>query len=117
MRRYDKSDFEVISKWFDVPHNMLPTVGFIEPGVAVGFLVQTDTNMCFLEPFIANPQVDRAERNLALYAIMQALLDEAKALKYDMALGIATHKGMIQRAYDLGFTKIVGNNELVGRRL
>lgn len=117
IRRYEKSDFNSISTWSGVPLNILPTVGLIEPDVAVGFLVQTDTNYCFLEPFIANKARPKEERNVAIYAIADGLLAEAKHRGFDMVFCILSHPRMIERAHDLGFVNVVGQQHLLGRKL
>lgn len=117
MRRYQTADWETIRTWKDLPFDYIPKVGFYVPDVAVGFLVQTDTKYCFLEPFIGNPKSDKEVRDLALYTIMDALLREAKELKYDLVLGIADHPTMLRRAFDMGFNRIVGEHSLIGRKL
>lgn len=117
IRPYQKSDFNEIAAWSGVPLNILPQVGLIAPGVAVGFLVQTDTNYCFFEPFIANRATDKETRNTAIYAIADGLLAEAKQLGYDLAFCILTHPRMIERAHTLGFVDVVGQQRLLGKRL
>lgn len=117
MRRYERSDFEMIKDWSGVPLNILPKTGFIVPNVAVGFLVATDTNYCFLEPFIGNPKVDKEERDVAIFTIIDELLAEAKRLGYDLVFGVLSHPKMIERGMNRGFVKIIGNQQIIGRKL
>lgn len=107
----------MISKWSGVPLTILPKTGLIVPNVAVGFLVSTDTNYCFFEPFIGNPKVDKEERNTALFTIIDGLIDEAKRMGYDLIFGVLSHPKMIERGLERGFVKIIGNQQIIGRKL
>lgn len=91
----------------------LPTVGFIVPGIAGGFLMQTDTNSCIFEPFIANPESYGQDRDEALIQIMQDLLNAAKDKGYKRVFGFSTHPGMVSRALSLGFTIIENTSATV----
>src|SRR5712692_7696099 len=61
MRRYESSDLAEMNEWYarrgmapmDPAH--LPTIGYIEPGVAAGFMYVTDSKLVFLENYVANP--------------------------------------------------------------
>jgi hypothetical protein len=58
--------------------DLLPSVGFIEPGVAVGWMYQTDSRIGFLDEFITNPVASGKSRRTAVDAIGLALIAHAK---------------------------------------
>lgn len=111
-RKYGYRDFRAISQWYEArsltvpPHDALPKEGIIVPGVAAGFLMQTDTSSCILEPFIANPKASIGLRNEALNLILHQLTERAKQLGYDRAFGFASSETMIKRSLDQGFRAI-----------
>ena len=90
MKKYENSDYDMICEWYRARELMsprrkdLPTLGFIVPGVAAGFLVQTDCAVAILDFFIANPAVGRKKRNSALNEIMTALIAQANWLGFRM---------------------------------
>lgn len=94
----------MINQWYkdrkcdSLPEPFLPPTGFIVPGVAVGFLINTDCNICFLEPFISNPKASQELRSLALNDIMEHLEREASKLGYRFIYGIASAPTMIEHA-------------------
>lgn len=83
--------------------DLLSPVGFIIPGIAAGFLMSTPTKACILEPFIANPEADIADRDLALRTILSSLVDKAEAMGFDYIFGFAASPTMIERAVEQGF--------------
>jgi hypothetical protein len=117
IRAYTMDDLDTICRWHPIPEQMFPQTGFYEPNVAAGFLVSTDTAYCFLEPFIANPEVSKEERDVALYAIIGALVAKAKELGYEMALGLTTSPTMLERGLKMGFFPLVGKYDGIGKRL
>jgi|SRR6266851_2333323 len=109
-------DFEEVRSWYTnrgmiLEENDLPKVGFIVPGIAAGFILQTDTTSCILEPFIANPFTLKNERDIALEIIMEELLKESKELGYQRVFGFSTNLKMVWRAQKLGF-KVIETNTL-----
>lgn len=65
-----------------VPKVCLPKVGALSPGIAVGFLYQTDSAFAVLDTFIANPQTTAEQRSEALAAITSELINKAKMLGF-----------------------------------
>lgn len=113
-RKYMNEDFEEIRSWYDmrgmtVELQDLPKVGFIVPGVAAGFIMQTDTNCCILEPFIANPLTLKKCREVALDSIFKHLIKEAQTLGFKKIFGFSTHLKMVWRAQTFGFRVIETN--------
>jgi hypothetical protein len=60
--------------------DILPRVGFIEPGVAAGWMYQTDSRVGFLEEFVTNPKASGKARHAAVDEIGLALIAHAKSL-------------------------------------
>lgn len=117
-RKYNDEDFEAIDSWYKsrgskASKDLLPKIGFIVPGVAAGFLMQTDTGCCILEPFIANRYTDKAERHSALDAIMRDLIYEAKTLGFSRIFGFSSNEPMIARSLKHGFVIVEESTTVV----
>jgi hypothetical protein len=88
VEHFSFSHYRELADWFKrremaVPAlEDLPKVGFVIPGVAAGFLVQTDTPGAELDFFISNPEKGRRHRALALDSIVESLTAHAKSLGY-----------------------------------
>jgi hypothetical protein len=107
-RRYRPQDFEHIRNWYNKrgaapTTDLIPTLGFIVPGIAAGFLIATDTSCCIFEPFIANPDAPEELRDEALHKVMGDLINEAVILGYSRIFGFSTSKSMVERSLDWGF--------------
>jgi len=117
-RKYKDRDFRYIDLWYrrrgmvPLTPNILPKVGVIVPGIAAGFLMQTDTVSAILEPFISNPKADQKLRDAALYQIMRELIVTAQNLGYRQLFGFSSSKQMTGRALELGF-KFIENGVTV----
>lgn len=114
--------YEMINEWFkdrkgdSIPEAFIPPTGFIVPGVAAGFLIKTDCNVCFLEPFISNPKANKDLRKKALSDIMARLEIEASKLGYRFAYGVSTAPTMIDHALNQNWTSM-GNMTVVAKEL
>lgn len=121
-RKYSPEDFEAIQSWYKsrdmAPlEDLIPKIGFIVPGVAAGFMMQTDTKCCILEPFISNPLVDSEKRKEALDLIMGELILEAFQLGYNRIYGFSTVPSMVNRALKWGFKTVEKNSTTVCKEL
>lgn len=110
-RKYSNEDLGTILGWFkdrniELDASYIPKLGFIVPGVAAGFLMETNTKACILEPFIANPKTNSEQRNYAITVIMGDLINAAKSLGYTRIFGFASHRRMVSRAITWGFVKV-----------
>lgn len=61
-----------------MPQGYLPASGFIVDGVAVGFVLFTNSAIGILDYFISNPEVEFSERSEAISKITESLLILAK---------------------------------------
>ena len=68
--------------------DFLSDIGFVVPGVASGFLVTTNVNCCFLEPFISNPKAPKELRDKALKEILESLEDKASKIGIRLIYGV-----------------------------
>jgi hypothetical protein len=110
VQRYQPArHYEVLCKWFhfyDLPpidEDFLPPTGFVAEGLAMGFLVRTDTKVATMEPLVSNGYAPLAERDAAMDAVVTALLAEAKGLGYRVVEGFSTIDAVIARGRRLGF--------------
>lgn len=108
IRKFQKSDTEEVIGWFhsrkiEVTSDYLPETGFIEPGIAAGFIYRTDANFCIFECFVSNPNTSPVEREVALSLIVTKMIAEAKNMGFKKAYGFATSQTMIRRGQEQGF--------------
>jgi len=91
----------------------LPDIGYIEPGVAAGFLYRTDSVYGLIDGFISNPLAPKVKAARALQAIAETILREVDRLKL-RPLVIARAPSMGKLAMKLG-GKSIGIYELFER--
>jgi hypothetical protein len=83
---------------------ILPRVGVVEPGVAVGWLYQTDSRVGLLEEFITNPKASSKSRHAAVDEIGLALLARAKELGLVRVIIHTSHRSIARMCIRRGFT-------------
>lgn len=87
IRLYETNDYESMKGWYEkrghpVPHGtFLPPVGYIEPGVAAGFLVACDNYVGIFDFYISNPDAAKELRMKAFDDITKRLFEYAEYLK------------------------------------
>jgi hypothetical protein len=119
MRRYDAADYSDLSSWLSkrgMPLSQkmdLPEVGYIEPDVACGFLIQTDTKTAIIDFVISNPEASRRERNSALNCILRELIKHARWLHYkriNASIQVSVSKEL---AKSVGFRELGEHSEFM----
>lgn len=109
IRRYEDSDYEQISSWqhargLNMPESgYLSNIGFIIPNKASGFLYTTNSNICHLEMLIANPSINKKDRDEALDLIVTAVIDTATNLGFKVITSTTTIEAVKQRSELHGF--------------
>lgn len=104
MRRYCPSDYDEVCAWYEArgmnppDRSMLPQVGYIVPGVAAGWLCQTDCDLAFLDGYVTHPEASKERRHDALDAITGALLEDAGNRGFKTVLVLSKDEGIIARA-------------------
>jgi hypothetical protein len=76
------------------PVEVFPAVGYVEPGVAAGWLYQTDSAVAFLETFVANPAAPKVSRWRAMNRIGVALERAARHLGVRRLIATTKSRGM-----------------------
>lgn len=111
-KQIDLMDLEEIDSWYymrnlkPICHDQLPQFGYIVPGVACGFLVQTDSANAFLEGFVTNPTVHKEFKVEAINTICQRLLKVAQELGYTHVFAMTKHPNIIAACIDNEFVSI-----------
>lgn len=109
-RRFIKQDLEQLNRWhalYEMPllrYEDLPAIGYIVPGVCAGFLYQTDSSLCMLDAFIANPEARGNARREALNSVTELLLTTAKDLCFTTVLAFTQHESIKSRCERYEFT-------------
>lgn len=103
VRRYAPEDFEQIKAWgkaygANYEPDLFPPVGFIVPGIAAYFLYETPSKVCWLENLVSNPDANKEVKELAITAIITAILAESKRLGFKVAYATTDIPAVIKRA-------------------
>jgi len=112
LRRYTDADYSTVSNWYKrrdlnpIPQKELPKLGFIVPNIACSYLVQTDSNIAFLDGFISNPAVTHEERVKALAKIDKALIDAAQELGYKKIFVMTQHNTIAEECLLRGYQNL-----------
>lgn len=115
--------YPTLCKWLHfyqlepIEEAFLPPTGFVVEGVAMGFLVRTDTKLAIIEPLVNNLYSPAAERERATDLVVLAVLEEARALGFHRVEGSTTREVVVARALRLGFTVEAERYHMVTRVL
>lgn len=77
---------------------MLPATGLVIEGVCALFIYETNSKMCFIEPFICNKKADKETREMGLDLVCQEVHQWAKDLGYKKMMIYSNHYKVINRA-------------------
>lgn len=108
VRPIKKEDLAQIKKWTkdriiqDIT-NDVSNIGYIEDGVAAGFLFTTNSSTAFIEHLIANPLVSSEIRDIALDEIVTVIANHAWELGFSNLIGVTSNQSVVRRAVKLGF--------------
>jgi len=100
-------DMSTLSLWLELRNEPplkleLPKIGFIVDDIAAGFLCQTDSGWCFIDPFFSNPKAKVKDIRLAMVEIGNVLLDTARQMKFKRVLYITSKDSISKFAYRNG---------------
>ena len=118
LRAFNPLDLDEMNRWYtlrqepSVRVEMLPRLGFIAPGVAAGFLYQTDSALALVEGLVSNPEALLCRRVKALSMILAALTEAAKDFGFKLVVGSSKRTGPVSLTLRQGFRKI-GSYEMV----
>ena len=122
MRVFRRDDLDELNSWYvghgmpTLPPSALPTLGMVQPGVAAGFLYETDSGVCLVEGFVSRPGSGPKERHRALEGITEALLASARDQNFKHAVAICRTSAVEKRAARHGF-RPVGRFAVYGKEL
>lgn len=117
-----KADMDTINEWafkrakesFLITD--LPEYGLIHPEVAAGFLYKTDSFVALLENFISNPNVSLERRSSVLKKIAEQLMQKAKDLGFTKIYAITDKSQIKKYCNELEF-KHIGQYEIFGKEI
>ncbi len=107
VRKYEEKDFDQIKSWLElrkmkvIHPRILPKTGFIVDGVAAVFIYRTDSDLCYLENLISNPESDNEVRDTAIKSLVDEAFKEA-SLEFKFILAITDLPAVITRALSVG---------------
>lgn len=96
----------MVMKWLDdrgmarVHENVLSTLGFIIPDVAVIFLYATNSDMCQLENLYSNPKAEN--KNQQINFLLDTAIKAAKNMNYKFVQSVTKHPSIIKHALKFG---------------
>lgn len=113
VRRFLPQDLREVNAWYaargfpQLTERHLPRVGFIVPGVAAGFLYQTDAPaIAMLEGYVSRPRAGVRLVSSAIDDITGALLAEAKLRGVSSVVALTHARGIERRANKFGMRTI-----------
>jgi hypothetical protein len=122
MRPFRSVDLDTINTWYNrrglsvrTPDE-LPSIGLIEPDVAVGFLCRSECKRAFIENYVTNPEAPRKARAQAIDDITAGLLEQAKHRGFTKVLALSRSRSLGRVADRFGL-KPIGIYGLVGKEL
>jgi len=118
IRSFNPLDLDEMNRWYTqrgepaIKVEMLPRLGFLVPGVAAGFLYQTDSSMALVEGFVSNPEALLCKRVKALHLILEGLTSAARGFGFKLVVGSSKRTGPVSLTLRQGFRRI-GSYEMV----
>jgi len=108
-----KEHYEMVSAWWVdhkmpvVPLNHLPNTGKIVSVdgeyIAAGWLYCTNSAVCLLEAYISSPTSQKAQRLVALDALTESLLQDARSRGFESVVAVAKNSSIKARCERTGF--------------
>jgi hypothetical protein len=123
MRRYEPGDLAELNAWHaarwlaPLRAGSLPAVGYIEPGVAAGFLYRTDSDLALLDGYITSPAATARARHRAVAAITEALLGSARTDGIRSVVGLCRSPGVARHAIRRHGMQALGRLDIVSREV
>jgi len=94
--------------WQPIPQESLPAMGLIsfvgETPVAVVWIYQTDSDLCWIDWFVSNPNYkEKALRNKAINSLILGAKEAAKAMGFAKSFTSIRVPALIKRMESAGF--------------
>lgn len=109
IRRYEDSDYELMSSWYikrdlePIPKASIPNIGYVAENKAAAFLCVTDSSFCFIEFLIASPETTKEERKKYTHELNLRLFKDAKSLGFNKIINYMENKSVINNLKEIGF--------------
>lgn len=120
LQKVTEADHPTINSWLSArgckPFEKFPKIGFIDPGVAAGFLV-TDGSFGFLEGFVANPFAKPKDVKEAFVRIFRTIQAVAAGMSLAQIVVLSRKRSIIRLSELLGFTSKNGPWSVMGMRV
>lgn len=106
IRRYVPGDYEEVMTWFDkrdmkrIHEKVLSSVGYIIPNVCAVWIYGTDSDFCYLENLISNPDIEGKSKSIDI--LINTCVKAAELLGYKFIISVTEHPGVIVRALRRG---------------
>jgi hypothetical protein len=106
IKRYEPSDYEEIMTWFDkrkmqrIHEKTLSSVGYVVPNVCAVWIYGTDSDFCYLENLISNPDIEGKGKSIDI--LLDTALRAANMLGYKFCMSVTEHPGIVMRALKKG---------------
>jgi hypothetical protein len=120
IRNYNKTDYEMICSWWNSADMQAPTPGLIpsestflievenKPVMSIALFL-TNTEMAYLENFIANPEFKSTMRKHVSQLIVNHAIGFAKNLGYKRVCCLSVHDKTSKRYEELGMRQTTEN--------
>lgn len=123
-RRFTENDMTEMNRWYLARgangisrFGDLPTLGFIVPGVAAGFMYVVEGRFGILEGFVSNPEYSRQLRKDALDVITDLLINHAKTVGLGSIMAFTQSEPIKERCVQYDFRPIGQFHLFVRERL
>ncbi len=106
IRQYREEDYEMVMSWLDargmprVHPNVLSTLGFIIPDVAVVWLYATNSDVCNIENLYSNPKAEN--KNQQINFLIDTAIKSAKNMNYKFIQSVTKSPAVIKHALKFG---------------
>lgn len=117
VRQFSPRDLASVNKWLkrrgspEESIDMLPSVGYIVPGVAAAFLRNIENNFGMFESLVTNSLASSKTRNTALEELFKAISQHG----FKVVIGFSRDDSAISRALASGYKEADGYKLLVKR--
>jgi hypothetical protein len=98
-----KNHFEMVSKWLTarkmpvIEKELFSDCGYVVDSCAVGFLMKTNSGVCYIDHIAGDPDADSMKRSKALDLVCGLLEKEAFRAGYKMIMVLANLSPMMVR--------------------
>lgn len=114
VRAYTADDYKFVVEWMEsraldpLPKDLIPEIGGIVDGIAVGFIYKTDSKMAYMEHYISNPFAESHSRKQAMQMVTAYLIKQARDAGFRYLYASSDKTTICTLAKENGF-KYIGN--------